>query len=87
MGPLWDFEWSLGIGWYDGVERPNPNHALLDSCYFRQLSQNEFFINNIRNIHNKYGKRIRNEILNYYDILSAKLEKSQKTKFYYMAHS
>ena len=54
MGPLWDFEWSLGIGWYDGIERPNPNHTLVDSCYFQQLSKNEFFVNNVRNIHNKY---------------------------------
>ena len=81
MGPLWDFEWSLGIGWYDGIERPNPNHTLVDSCYFQQLSKNEFFVNNVRNIHNKYGKLIRNEILNYYDILSEKLNNSQKLNF------
>ena len=53
----------------------------MDSCYFQQLSKNEFFVNNVRNIHNKYGKLIRNEILNYYDILSEKLNNSQKLNF------
>lgn len=80
-GPLWDFEWSLGIGWYDGEERPNPNHTLIDSCYFKQLSKNDYFINQVKAIHSDYGKIIRNRILDYYEELSIKLAKSQKSNF------
>ena len=31
--PLWDFEWSIGIGWYYG-ERPNPEHGLIVHPYY-----------------------------------------------------
>ena len=44
MGPVWDFEWSVGIGWYDG-ERPNPKHELtLNTDYFRKLMENRQFL-------------------------------------------
>lgn len=81
IGPLWDFEWSLGVGWYDGTERPNPNHELMNNCYFKQLSQNDFFMNQVRAIHRDYGETIKRQILDYYDLLHEKLEKSQKLNF------
>jgi spore coat protein CotH len=34
MGPVWDFEWSLGVGWYYG-ERPRPaNYYVYESNAF-----------------------------------------------------
>lgn len=37
IGPVWDFEWSIGIGAYYG-ERPNPNHYIETSMpYFNEI--------------------------------------------------
>jgi len=81
IGPLWDFEWSLGIGWYNGTERPNPNHELMNNCYFKQLSSNDFFMNQVRTIHQNYREKLRQQILEYYDLLYEKLKNSQKLNF------
>lgn len=43
MGPVWDFEWSLGIGWYYG-DRPNPEHKMtVNTAYLRKLLENKAF--------------------------------------------
>lgn len=81
IGPLWDFEWSLGIGWYNGRERPNPNHELMNNCYFKQLFSNDFFMRKVIAIHHNYGEKIRQQILEYYDLLYEKLKKSQELNF------
>ena len=48
MGPAWDFEWSVGIGWYYG-ERPNPNHELIvKTVYLQKLMENGQFRQNLK---------------------------------------
>jgi len=45
MGPVWDFEWSIGIGWYDGP-RPRPANYYVwesDAFYFDRLLQDQQF--------------------------------------------
>lgn len=81
IGPLWDFEWSLGIGWYDGEERPNPNHEMVGDCYFQQLQHDESFMLRVAQLHSAYGNGIKLQILDYYDRLTEKLEKSQALNF------
>ncbi len=43
MGPVWDFEWSIGIGWYEG-SRPAPADGwCVNGWYFNNLlSKDEF---------------------------------------------
>ena len=48
MGPVWDFEWSVGIGWYYG-DRPNPDHALVVKTeFFRKLMENRQFLQKLK---------------------------------------
>jgi hypothetical protein len=50
MGPVWDFEWSIGIGWYDGV-RPRPaNYYVWESnaFYYDRLLQDPVFTDEVR---------------------------------------
>ena len=44
MGPVWDFEWSIGIGWYEG-ERPRPaDYWCVNGWYFEKLLEEQDFI-------------------------------------------
>lgn len=81
LGPLWDFDWSLGSGYYDGEERPNPNHHLVATQYFRRLSADSLFMVEVMRLHRQYGKKVREGVLRYYDELSAQLRKSQVLNF------
>ena len=48
MGPAWDFERSVGIGW-DNNERANPNHKLvLTTDYLRKLMENKQFVKKLK---------------------------------------
>lgn len=53
MEPCWDFDWSLGIGWYSG-ERPRPENywCIIDQeiheWYFSELLKHVEFINEIK---------------------------------------
>lgn len=81
LGPLWDFDWSLGSGYYDGEERPNPNHHLVATQYFRRLSADSLFMAEVTRLHRNYGKKVREGVLRYYDELSDLLRKSQALNF------
>lgn len=59
MGPLWDFEWSLGLaengnpnnewGWYFPPIVPNPERRIWENRkYFTQLIKNKTFINSVK---------------------------------------
>ena len=81
LGPLWDFDWSLGSGYYDGEERPNPNHHLVATQYFRRLSADSLFMAEVIRLHRQYGKKVREGVMRYYDELSDLLRKSQALNF------
>lgn len=81
LGPLWDFEWSLGVGYYDGKERPCQDHYLVTEKYFRKLIESPLFIAEVTKIHRQYGKRVREGVLRYYEELSDYLRISQKLNF------
>lgn len=49
MGPLWDFEWSIGIGCYDGA-RPRPaNYWCVNGWYFTKLLTKIEFVTELKN--------------------------------------
>lgn len=81
MGPLWDFDWSLGVGLYEDEQRPNPNHQIISKYYFERLSEDGFFMEEVARIHRQYGSVIRTEILNYFDELHDYLQKSQELNY------
>ncbi|MDD6970653.1 MAG: CotH kinase family protein [Treponema sp.] len=48
MGPVWDFEWSIGIGWYEG-ERPRPaDYWCVNGWYFEKLLEEQDFIDELK---------------------------------------
>jgi len=56
MGPTWDFEWSLGIGWYDGA-RPRPADYWVwngNAFYFDRLLQDPDFKALVKSVWNEY---------------------------------
>jgi len=81
LGPLWDFEWSLGVGYDDGKERPCQDHYLVTEKYFRRLIESPLFMAEVTKIHRQYGKQVREGVLRYYDELSDYLRKSQELNF------
>lgn len=48
MGPVWDFEWTIGIGWYNG-ERPRPaDYLCVNEWYFEKLLKEPDFIDELK---------------------------------------
>ena len=48
MGPVWDFEWSIGIGWYYG-SRPRPaDYWCVSGWYFAELLKKAEFVAEVK---------------------------------------
>ncbi|MEA4917813.1 CotH kinase family protein [Proteiniphilum sp.] len=81
MGPVWDFEWSIGIGWYEGA-RPRPaNYYVWNSngFYYDRLLQDPQFKAKVKQMWQTIN--ITDDILRYIDETAAMLEKSQQLNF------
>lgn len=81
MGPVWDFEWSLGIGWYEGA-RPRPADYYVwnsNAFYYDRLLQDPSFKTKVKEMWNSMN--VRDEILKYIDETSKTLQKSQELNF------
>lgn len=81
MGPVWDFEWSIGIGWYEGA-RPRPaNYYVWESnaFYYDRLLQDPQFKSKVKEMWQSIN--VTNELLNFIDATAAMLEKSQQLNF------
>ncbi|MEC3881480.1 CotH kinase family protein [Parapedobacter sp. 10938] len=81
MGPVWDFEWSIGIGWYDGV-RPRPADYYVwesNAFYYDRLLQDPEFKANVKAMWNSLD--VRDAILQHIDEATSLLEKSQELNF------
>jgi hypothetical protein len=81
MGPVWDFEWSIGIGWYDGV-RPRPaNYFVWESnaFYYNRLLQDPAFTVEVK----KQWRQINvtQDILQHIDETKEMLQRSQTLNF------
>ncbi|MDR0575446.1 MAG: CotH kinase family protein [Tannerella sp.] len=82
MGPAWDFEWSIGIGWYEGV-RPGPADYYVwngNAFYYDRLLQDPAFKTEVKNIWTNY-QSISQDILNYIDETTKLIDKSQELNF------
>lgn len=81
MGPVWDFEWSIGIGWYYD-EKPNPNHDIsINHPYYSRLVHSTYFKETVKNEWNKVSKNIKNNLLTYIENEAKMIDKSQKLNF------
>jgi hypothetical protein len=84
MGPVWDFEYSLGIGWYEGP-RPRPADFMLwesDYFYYDRLLQDAAFKEKVKAQWRQINIiSLTQDILKYFDDTKALLEKSQELNF------
>jgi len=82
MGPcVWDFEWSLGIGWYYG-ERPRPaDYLVWTNWYYTQLCKDPEFTARLKSLWNEGKIQIRQSILDYISATRAELMSSQELNF------
>jgi hypothetical protein len=81
MGPVWDFEWSLGIGWYDGT-RPRPaDYWAQTGWYFATLCTSDAFTETLQELWNQNKALIRQEILQFIDDTKDEIMKSQVMNF------
>lgn len=81
MGPTWDFEWSIGIGWYDGA-RPRPAGYYVwesNAFYYDRLLQDPSFKSKIKEMWQNIT--VEDQILAYIDNTVSYLEKSQELNF------
>lgn len=80
MEPVWDFEWSIGIGWYYG-ERPRPaNYWCVNGWYFSELLQKDEFKSELKNLFlytGDFAKKITSKM----DEFSEEIAVSQKVNF------
>lgn len=81
MGPMWDFDWCLGSGYYYGTERPNPHHHLVSTHYFRKLAADSLFMAEVARLHRQYGYKVREGVLKYYEELREQLRLSQELNY------
>ena len=82
MWPVWDFEWSLGIGWYEG-SRPRPANYYVQNSpgyfYYDRLLKDSEFKSKVKEMWQNTS--ITNDILKYIDDTKKLLEKSQDLNF------
>ncbi len=81
MGPLWDFEWCLGVGLYYGEVRPNPYHFLENKLYFGRIGEDPLFMEEVAKLHVRYRDKVRDDVLAMYDRLTEELARSQVLNF------
>ena len=83
LGPVWDFEWSLGIGWYDGPRPRDVNYwAQKDQyLYFKRLLEDEYFVNQLKNIWNNKKNYIKDNIFSFIDEKADEIEQSRILNF------
>jgi hypothetical protein len=82
MGPVWDFEWTTGTGWYEGP-RPRPaDYWVLngDGFYFDRMLQDEGFRALVKSVWAEY-RSAATEMLGYFEVLRQELYESQKLNF------
>lgn len=74
MGPLWDFDWSIGIDKdYNHYTYCYPRNKL----YFKYLAQNTYFLTKVAEYHFSNRERLERELMNYYDEISNLIRVSQ----------
>ena len=82
MWPVWDFEWSIGIGWYEG-SRPRPANYYVQNSpgyfYYDRLLKDSGFKAKVKEMWQNTS--ITNDILKYIDDTKKLLEKSQELNF------
>jgi hypothetical protein len=82
IGPVWDFEWSMGIGWYDG-SRPRPSNYWVNNndWYYRRLLQDSAFKSKLKTLWNEKNVALQKGVLDYISAARTEISISQELNF------
>ena len=82
MGPVWDFEWSMGIGWYEGSRpRPADYYVTYSDFYSHRLLQDPRFASILQRMWDVYHVRAQQGILQLFIDVPSEIMQSQKLNF------
>jgi hypothetical protein len=82
MGPVWDFEWSMGIGWYDGSRpRPPEYFVVYTDFYFHRLLQDAVFASKVKQMWQTYHSGVTRDILQHFVNVQNEIMRSQELNF------
>ena len=82
IGPVWDFEWSLGIGMFYSGPRPNPNHEMVYNLkYFKRMMKDEHCIRRLKEIWTTVYPGLREYLVSYMESVADRLSVSQTMNF------
>lgn len=81
-GPVWDFEWSLGVGAYEGP-RPKDPEGILEKeyQYYDRIAQDTLFWNHVRDVHIRYSRQIKADVNQLYEEMKSYLSVSAHQNF------
>ena len=79
MSPVWDFEWSLGVGW--NYNEPARVDVLVQrSLYFDRLMQDPYFAGLVKKRWDEIKTQIP-QLIDYINVMAQKIEVSQQFNF------
>ncbi|MDR1172722.1 MAG: CotH kinase family protein [Bacteroidales bacterium] len=82
MGPVWDFEWSLGIGWYEGSRpRPADYYVWHSEFYYNRLLQDAGFTAKLQQMWETCHSRVTQDILQHISDVQKEIMESQSLNF------
>ncbi len=78
MGPLWDFDWSIGAIGIDGTVEHYTHHTAINKLYFLQIAQDSAFFEKVAKLHFQLRNDIERKANELYDSLTTLLRSSEK---------
>ena len=82
MGPVWDFEWSLGIGWYYGSRPRSPDYFVCyRDFYFYRLMQDADFAKTVQQMWTARSSRVYRDIIQHFADVKNEIMQSQELNF------
>lgn len=78
MGPLWDFDWSIGAIGIDGMVKHYTSHTPINKLYFSQIAQDSTFLEKVAELHFQLRNDIERKANELYDSLTTLLRPSEE---------
>ncbi|MGN1188973.1 MAG: CotH kinase family protein, partial [Candidatus Ornithospirochaeta sp.] len=80
IGPVWDFEWSLGSGWQYG-SRPSQSHGVFNHVYYSALINNAEFKQRVYELWIEIEPNLKEELNKIIDDTVQEIYKSQEFNY------
>lgn len=78
MGPLWDFDWSIGAVGRNGTVEHYTYHMPINKLFFKKIGKDSTFLENVAKLHFQLRTNIEQNVNELYDSLTTLLRPSEK---------